>query len=147
MLLNTQDIAAQEKFIEAIRSEAYKAGQRDEREARLREKMPKRFLCTIGWHYWPYPKVIKRMEQNYLEQVCQFCSKRRYKMTKEMGTTVTGKEMCETIVKSGIIKKPDGSDYLPGEIWNASPMGELVHVFYLYEAAVRKLEETNASHT
>ena len=54
----------------------------------------------------------------------------------------TGKEMCETIVRSGIVKKPDGSAYTPEEIWHSSPTGELAHVFVLYEMALSALGDT-----
>ncbi|MEK0325170.1 MAG: hypothetical protein QQN63_05645 [Nitrosopumilus sp.] len=49
---------------------------------------------------------------------------------------MTGKEMCEAIVKADIIRKEDGSPYVPEEIWNLSPSGELWPIFALYEATM-----------
>ncbi len=48
---------------------------------------------------------------------------------------VTGKEMCEVIVKSELLKKQDGLPPSPEEIWNYSTIGELYKVFEWYEQA------------
>lgn len=50
----------------------------------------------------------------------------------------TMNEMCETIVESGILRKKDGSELTPEEIYNYSPTGELFMIFIWYgEALVR----------
>lgn len=43
---------------------------------------------------------------------------------------VTGKEMCELAAR--YLKDARGVDMSPDAIWNASPTGELSHVFDLY---------------
>lgn len=48
---------------------------------------------------------------------------------------VTGKEMCETIVKADFLRNEDGTALTAEEIWNSDPHGELWHVFALYEIA------------
>jgi hypothetical protein len=45
----------------------------------------------------------------------------------------TGKEMCELI--AAVAKERDGIEVEPEAIWNASPTGELAHVFLLYQDA------------
>lgn len=46
---------------------------------------------------------------------------------------MTGREMCEYIAKWA--KEKHGKNVDPMAIWNASPTGELCHVFDLYWAA------------
>ena len=50
--------------------------------------------------------------------------------------SLTGKDMCEWIVKSGILRRPDGTAPTAEEIWNYSPTGELSAVFEWYDMAV-----------
>ena len=57
-----------------------------------------------------------------------------------MIVTVTGKEMCETIVEACRKLNPD-YPHTAKEIWEASPTGELAHVFFAYEHALKILEE------
>lgn len=49
------------------------------------------------------------------------------------GKGLTGQQMCEFI--AGVWKERYGQEIEPEAIWNASPSGELVHVFMLYEAS------------
>ena len=51
---------------------------------------------------------------------------------------VTGKEMCETIVKACKKLNPDYSRTAE-EIWEASPTGELAHVIIGYQYALKVL--------
>ena len=45
----------------------------------------------------------------------------------------TGKEMCETVAEALRKKYPDKEDLpKPEDLWNASPTGDLIHVFSLY---------------
>lgn len=48
---------------------------------------------------------------------------------------VTGKEMCETIVRADFLRKPDGTSPNWKEIWNYSSTGELYWVFVWYAQA------------
>ena len=48
---------------------------------------------------------------------------------------VSGQEMCETIVRAKMLKKPDGTHPTADEIWNYSPTGELAMVYLWYEDA------------
>jgi hypothetical protein len=48
-------------------------------------------------------------------------------------SNATGKEMCELI--AAVAKERDGIEVEPEAIWNASPTGELAHVFLLYQDA------------
>ena len=54
---------------------------------------------------------------------------------------ITMKQMCETIVRAGILKKEDGSAPTPLEIFNYSPTGELSQVFLWYNQAKAVLAE------
>jgi len=51
---------------------------------------------------------------------------------------VTGKEMCETIVEACKKLNPD-YPHTAKEIWEASPTGELAHVFFAYQYALEVL--------
>lgn len=48
---------------------------------------------------------------------------------------MTGKEMCEAIVRADFLRKADGTAPTAEEIWNSSPTGELVQVFEWYQHA------------
>ena len=50
-----------------------------------------------------------------------------------MLSVVTGRQMCEFIVD--VWREHYGVEVEPHDIWNASPTGELFHVFVLYEHA------------
>lgn len=53
----------------------------------------------------------------------------------------TGRKMCETIVRAGLLEKPDGSSLSWQEIWNSSASGELYRVFDWYRQALDVLGE------
>ena len=53
---------------------------------------------------------------------------------------MTGKEMCELIVKADFLRKEDGTPPTAEEIWNYSPTGELLMVFEWYQTAKRILD-------
>lgn len=57
------------------------------------------------------------------------------RQTSPMVERVTMKEMCETIERSGILKRPDGTSPTAEEIYRYSPTGELFMVFAWYDAA------------
>jgi len=48
---------------------------------------------------------------------------------------MTGKEVCELIVKADFLRKPDGTAPTADEIWESSPTGELYQVFQWFEQA------------
>lgn len=55
--------------------------------------------------------------------------------------TLTGRQMCETIAKSGLLKKPDGTQPTAWEIWTHSSTGELYEIPTWYVMALRVLGE------
>jgi hypothetical protein len=59
---------------------------------------------------------------------------------------MTMREMCETIVQSGILKKTDGTAPTAEEIFNYSPTGELFMIFEWYEVAKEKLSLDQQDH-
>ncbi len=54
---------------------------------------------------------------------------------------MTGKQMCETIVRADILRKPDGTPPTAEEIWSYSPTGELDMVFAWHKLARLALGE------
>lgn len=57
---------------------------------------------------------------------------------------MNGKEMCETIIRAGILVKSDGTAPTAEEIWYYSPTGELNRVFLWYDMARCVLGEMTA---
>ena len=55
---------------------------------------------------------------------------------------LTGKEMCETIVKALKLDNPD-TPVTPKSVWEVSETGELSYVFILYDWAKERLEEAD----
>lgn len=53
---------------------------------------------------------------------------------------MTMKDMCDTIVESGILKRKDGSSPTSEEIFHYSPTGELFMIFGWYEIALLVLK-------
>ena len=54
---------------------------------------------------------------------------------------ITFLDMCKVIVKSGILRKQDGTPPTAEEIWNYSPNGELFMIFEWYAAAEKVLSD------
>ena len=54
---------------------------------------------------------------------------------------ITFLDMCKVIVKSGILRKQDGTPPTAEEIWNYSPNGELFMIFEWYKVAKKVLSE------
>jgi hypothetical protein len=50
--------------------------------------------------------------------------------------SISMKDMCETIVESHLLMRPDGTPPTAEEIFNYSPTGELYMVFEWYEMAL-----------
>lgn len=53
---------------------------------------------------------------------------------------ITMKQMCEHIVKAGILERPDGTKPTAKEIFDYSPRGELYMVFEWYKTACEVLK-------
>jgi len=58
--------------------------------------------------------------------------------------TMTMKEMCEIIVESGILRKPDGTSPTAREVFDYSPSGELSMVLEWFDTAMLVLAARNA---
>jgi hypothetical protein len=56
----------------------------------------------------------------------------------------TFKDACETISKSGILRRPDGTTLTAEEVWNYSPTGELFMIPEWYDEAKIVLRLLNA---
>ncbi len=54
---------------------------------------------------------------------------------------MTMEQMCETIVRADFLRTDDGRKLTAREIYDASPTGELWHVFALYDYAQKILRE------
>lgn len=54
---------------------------------------------------------------------------------------ISGREMCETIVRANILRRADGTAPTAEEIWAYSPTGELSQIFEWYEQAKAVLAE------
>lgn len=62
-----------------------------------------------------------------------------------MGGEMTMKEMCEKIVESDILRKPNGEAPTAREIFEYSPSGELFMVFEWYDMAVEVIKAKAAT--
>ena len=62
-----------------------------------------------------------------------------------MGGEMTMKEMCEKIVESDILRKPNGEAPTAREIFEYSPSGELFMVFEWYDKAVEVIKVRSAT--